>query len=272
MPTFRLILAYDGTEFAGSQVQPRQRTVQGELEDALTSIAGGPARTVFAGRTDRGVHAVGQVAAARLPNWRGEERDLDRALRATLPADLAATEACRCDEGFNPRFDAIWREYRYWVAPAKSNPFLSRYAWTTRSDVVAEAVVDGAQRFQGERDFASFAGGGQGVPWSDRSKRRRGTTRTVSRCECREIWVNAGPTAERSARVLEIRVVADGFLPRMVRTMVGALVEVGQERRDPAWIDELLALRDRRAGPPVAPPQGLTLWRVGFGGDSIEDW
>jgi tRNA pseudouridine38-40 synthase len=272
MPCFRLTLAYDGTDFAGSQVQPNQRTVQGELERALATIADDSARTVFAGRTDRGVHAKGQVASARLPSWRGTEDALWRALRANLPADLAAVEVARCSEGFNPRFDAAWREYRYWIAPGANDPFLRRYAWETRGEVSAEAVAAGARELVGRHDFATFAGGGEGVPWSERARSARGTVRTILRCECRELAVHAGPGAEADKCILEVRVAADGFLPQMVRTIVGALFEVGQGRQEPEWVGHLLAARDRRLGPSIAPARGLTLWKVGFAGDVLDDW
>src|SRR5918998_339150 len=123
MPHFRLTLAYDGTDFAGSQIQPNQRTVQGVLEDALGEIAASPIRALFAGRTDRGVHALGQVAAVGLPAWSATALDLLRALNTRLPGDLCATEAVPCGESFNPRFDALWREYRYWIAPGVISPF-----------------------------------------------------------------------------------------------------------------------------------------------------
>jgi tRNA pseudouridine38-40 synthase len=130
-----------------------------------------------------------------------------------------------------------------------------------------EAVRAGARRLTGTHDFATFAGGGAGVPWSHRATSPRGTTRTVLRCDCQEIRPRIGPGSDKLATVLEVRVVADGFLPHMVRNVVGALLEVGQGRQSPEWISELLAVRDRRLGPAVAPPQGLTLTRVGFVGD-----
>lgn len=272
MPSYRLTLAYDGTDFSGSQVQSNQRTVQGELERVLAGLHGDPARAVFAGRTDRGVHAVGQVVALRLPNWRGSARELQRALNAGLPADLGATEVAECDDAFNPRFDACWREYRYWIAPTVVSPFVRRYAWTPRTGVELQAMAAGAKWLVGTHDFASFAGGGEGVPWSERASRPRGTTRSVLRCECRESYVREGPGADRRVQLVEIRVAADGFLPRMVRSIAGALVEVGQGRRNPEWIDELLASRDRRLGSVVAPPHGLTLHRIGYGRDHLGDW
>lgn len=270
MPSFRLTLAYDGTEFAGSQVQPNQRTVQGVLEGVLGGIAGAPVRARFAGRTDRGVHAAGQVAAVSMPAWTTTAGDLQRALNARLPSDLGATAAAICAESFDPRFDAEWREYRYWIAPAVVSPFLGRYAWTRRMELDAEAVRAGALRLVGKHDFASFAGGGEGVPWSPRATRPKGTIRTVFRCECHEIQTGFGPGSDSSATVLEVRVAADGFLPQMVRNIVGALVQVGQRRRHPDWIGELLATQDRRAGPVAAPPLGLTLSRVGFNGDPLD--
>ena len=271
MPSFRLTLAYDGTDYAGSQAQPNQRTVQGELERVLGGMAATPIRAVFAGRTDRGVHAIGQVAAVSLPAWSTTAHGLRRALNARLPADLGTIDAATCAESFNPRFDATWREYRYWIATSEASPFLGRYAWTRRTDLDAEALQAGAGRLVGTHNFASFAGGGEGVPWSERASKPRGATRRVLRCDCKEIRPRFGPGSDESARVLEIRVAADGFLPQMVRTIVGALLQVGQGRRYPEWISELLAGQDRRLGPVAAPPHGLTLSQVGFAGDVLDD-
>jgi tRNA pseudouridine38-40 synthase len=270
MQSFRLTLAYDGTDFSGSQVQPDQRTVQGELEAALGKLFSASVRATFAGRTDRGVHAIGQIASVRSLEWTASAEDLQYSLNANLPDDLVATNVVGCPDSFHPRFDALWREYRYWIAPGLASPFLGRYAWTPRADVDASAVRAGANRLVGTYDFASFASGGEGVPWSPRAARPRGTTRTVFVSECRELATNFAWDEGRPTKLLEVRVVADAFLPRMVRNIVGALVEVGQGRRDPGWITDLLAARDRRLGSVVAPPRGLTLWRVGFDGDVID--
>ena len=271
MPRVRLTLAYDGTNFAGSQIQPNQRTVQGELERVLDVVAGTQPRTTFAGRTDRGVHAVGQVAAVTLPTWAATSRDLQHALNARLPVDVSAIEADHCGDTFNPRYEASWREYRYWIAYPVVSPFLARYAWIRRSELDAEAIEASARLLLGMHDFASFAGGGEGVPWSGRVATPRGTTRTVLRCDCREIGLRIGPGSTQLATVLEVRVVADGFLPHMVRNIVGALLQVGQGRQHPDWISDLLARQDRRFGPVAAPPEGLTLVRVGFAGDVLDD-
>jgi len=270
MRSFRLTLAYDGTQFSGSQVQPDQRTVQGELEAGLGKVFSAPIRATFAGRTDRGVHAIGQIAAIQPVEWKGSTFDLQHALNANLPDDLAATAVASCPESFHPRFDAIWREYRYWIAPGLTSPFVRRYAWMPRADVDSSAVRAGANRLVGTHDLASFAGGGEGVPWSARAARPKSTTRTVFVSDCQELEADFAWHQHRATKLLQVRLVANGFLPRMVRNIVAALVEVGQGRRDPEWISQLLAVRDRRQGSVVAPPQGLTLWRVGFDGDPID--
>jgi tRNA pseudouridine38-40 synthase len=121
-----------------------------------------------------------------------------------------------------------------------------------------------ARMLIGKRDFAALAGSGEGVPWSARQGRPRGTVRTILRCSCREIRPWWG---EPEGSLIEIRVAADGFLPRMVRTIAALLVEVGEGDRLPRWLDEVVAARDRRQGGGTAPACGLTLWRVGYGDD-----
>lgn len=271
MPSYRLTLSYDGTAFAGSQIQPGQRTVQGELESALRRLGGLGASSTFAGRTDRGVHAFGQVVAVTFPEWRATAGELERALAARLPGDIAARQVIESDHAFNPRFDAAWREYRYWLAPGVASPFLGRYAWLLRDGLNSVRMNQAAASLLGTHDFASFAGGGEGVPWSERAARKRGTTRTLLRCAVRTLELTPGPGRDADAVALEFRIAADGFLPRMVRNITGALVEVGQGRQEPAWIGEILAAKDRRQGSEVAPAHGLTLWRVGYPGDALVD-
>lgn len=271
MPRFRLTLSYDGSAFAGSQIQPGQRTVQGELDRALARLGGVGASTTFAGRTDRGVHAFGQVVAVDFPEWRASAGELKRALAARLPGDMAARQVMESDGAFHPRFDAEWREYRYWICLGVQSPFLGRYAWLLRDGSDAARMNEAANLLLGTHDFASFAGGGEGVPWSERSARKRGTTRTLLRCAVRNLEFTPGLGRDVGAAGLEFRIAADGFLPRMVRNITGALIEVGQGRQEPAWIGEILAAKDRRQGSEVAPAHGLTLWRVGFPGDALVD-
>ncbi|MFN8591323.1 MAG: tRNA pseudouridine(38-40) synthase TruA [Thermomicrobiales bacterium] len=271
MPSFRLTLSYDGTDFAGSQLQPGRRTVQGELASALTSVDAGTSRVVFAGRTDRGVHAVGQVAAITADRWNKPPEALERALRSKLPSDIGLRSLSGCDPAFNPRFDAKWREYRYWIGIGSGDPRIGRYAWLLRQPIDLRRAEEALRWLRGTHDFATFASGGEGVPWSDRAARPQGTIRTVIGCDCREIDVSwlSGPSGIRM--VIEFRIVADGFLPQMVRNIIGAVVEVGQARRDPDWVRSVLAAADRRSGPPAAPAHGVTLWRVGYD-DFVDDW
>ena len=255
----RLTLAYDGAEFYGAQAQPGRRTVASVLEGALARVTGADARVAFAGRTDRGVHATGQVAHCDAVT-RLDDGELRQALNAVLPADLAVLAVETAPETFHARYDARWREYRYrvWNAPVRL-PQLARTAWHVRQRLERDALDEAAGHLLGTHDFAAVAGQGLGVPG-----------REPGRCTVREVygaqWSQQAPDVPGPAgTLLEFRVRASGFLPQMVRTIVAALIEVGAGRRAPAWIAELLAARDRRLGPAPAPPQGLTLWGVGYG-------
>jgi tRNA pseudouridine38-40 synthase len=259
-----LTVSYDGSGFAGSQRVPGARTVQEVLETALADMTGEPETTIFAGRTDRGVHAAGQVVS-----WRDARPDLEvetvrAALNARLPPDLAIVALERVDDRFHARYDARWREYRYRVWSGPVQPLARDRVWQ-RSQPLDRAAMDRAARMLvGERDFATFAGAGEGVPWSERWQRRRGTTRTVLVCRCAELEPWWGPA---TGRLVEFQVAADGFLPHMVRNLVGALIRIGRGDHGPEWVMDLLARRDRRMAPATAPACGLTLWRVGYGDD-----
>lgn len=263
-----LIVAYDGSDFAGSQVQPGARTVQAELEQALAHFAGRSLSTVFAGRTDRGVHAIGQVVGCD-DAWPGRAPDLiRRALNAHLADDLAVSRVERRDAAFHARYDAAWREYHYRLRVGTWQPLGRETVWQRSGPLDVDAMHRAAARLVGEHDFASFAGGGEGVPWSERQERPRGTIRNVMRCDCRTVDpIGAWFGAEDGGELIEVRVAADGFLPRMVRNMVGSLVEIGRGARAERWINDLLGVQDRRHGAKAAPPHGLVLWRVGYGDD-----
>jgi tRNA pseudouridine38-40 synthase len=263
-----LTISYDGTDFAGSQRQPGVRTVQAVVEAALAGLFGRAEPTTFAGRTDRGVHAAGQVVGCADRRADLTERVLRDALNARLPADVGVLEVERRGADFHARYDARWRAYRYRVWTGGPAPLARRYVWRQGGSLDPEAMDEAAGRLVGRRDFASFAGGGEGVPWSERRRRPRGTERTLFGCRCVEIpaWWTGGEGA--SGRVVEVRVVADGFLPQMVRNLAGALVEVGRGAKGPAWLDEVLAAKDRRIGVATAPAHGLTFWRVGYDGEA----
>lgn len=266
--TLKLTVSYDGSEFAGSQVQPGQRTVQHELDRALSKLAETPVTTVFAGRTDTAVHAAGQVVSLRDPRPEMGERAWLLALNAHLPDDLAVIRVEREGDDFHARFDARWREYRYRVWSGSPQPLARRATWQLRGDLDGDSIAIGAQSLIGERDLAAVAGGGEGVPWSGRQQAPRSTVRRIICCSCQKIVPWWGDPDGGS--LFEIRIAADGFLPRMVRNIVALLVDVGHGKHSIAWIEEVLATRDRRMGGGTAPPQGLTLWRVGYGTDEPE--
>lgn len=265
----KLTVAYDGSAFWGSQKQPGVRTVQQVLEDGLSRLSGTDVTTVFSGRTDRGVHAIGQVASC--PNILPAltESRLSRAIESTLPEDVGVAAVVRKHGPFHARFDAVWREYRYRIWCGSSEPLIGRHVWRRREPLDIEAMAIGAQQLIGTHDLASFTGGGEGVPWSERTVAQRGTTRTILVCTVRGIAPWWGVVRDGASGV-EIRIVADGFLPRLVRNIVGALVMVGSGRRSPAWMTTLLDAADRRHGAMTAPPTGLMLWRVGYGDDQPE--
>lgn len=253
MVRLRLTLAYDGAAFAGSQIQPGQRTVQGVVEDAMATLNDAPVRMVFAGRTDTGVHALGQVAHGDV----ARERDTTQwrqALNGMLPPDVRVTNVGIVPDGFHARFDARWRQYRYMIWNGEVQPPLLRGTmWHRRTPLDVGAMSEAAKVLIGTHDFASFAGAGKGLPEHDAS-----TTRIVRSAE----W-----TAERSpdavaGLALVFTVEANGFLPHMVRNLVGSLIVVGIGDAPPTWIAELLRDRDRRRAAPTAPPHGLILWRV----------
>jgi len=262
----RLIVGYDGTEFLGSQRQAHGRTVQQELERTLGLLGGTTVTTEFAGRTDRGVHAVGQVVSCPDIRPRMPEDALLRALNHRLPPDLGVMDVTRTDPGFHPRYDATWREYRYRIWVGRRQPLIARQAWMRRTDLDPAAMAAAAGILVGTCDLASFTGGGEGVPWSERATAPRGTTRTITLSSIRVVddWWGIAPG---SGYGIQYRIVADGFLPQLVRTVVGGLVTIGAGQRPVEWFRQLLDQADRRIGPAVAPASGLILWRVGYGND-----
>jgi len=257
----KLVLAYDGSKFSGSQRQRGNRTVQGDLEDAIARLSNGPVKVAMAGRTDAGVHALGQVASCDDPRCDLEPTRLRLALNNQLPADISVLEVGRVESTFDPRRDARWRHYRYriWVGPR--HPLLISQSLQVNGPLNVMRMLHGAVRFEGEHDFASFAGLGKGVPGSS-DIGSRGTVRRIHRAK-----VRSRTSREYQGQVIEIDIVGDAFLPGQVRSMVGALLDVGRGKVQPDWIDELIAIADRRRGPKAAAPHGLTLVEVGY-----EDW
>jgi tRNA pseudouridine38-40 synthase len=240
----RLDLAYDGTAFAGWQVQPGSRTAQGVLEDALSRLQGGGAVAVRgAGRTDAGVHARGQVADAAL-STELDDADLAYALRRMLPGDLRPLAVRTVGSEFNARKAALGKTYAYRVdLSPHADPFRARFAlhWPFAFDRVR--VEAGLARLPGRRDWSGFAA----------SK-----CRVRSRVRC----LTEARIAAASADEVTFVFSADGFLHHMVRNLVGTLLAIGRGQLEPEQIDRALSARDRALAGPTAPARGLCLERV----------
>lgn len=254
MPHFRLTLAYDGTAFVGWQRQATGPSVQALVEDALAILDARPVIVHSAGRTDAGVHALGQVASASL------DRDISpwalvRALNAHLPPDVRVLDATVVDAAFHARFDAKSKLYRYqiWNGTAVP-PMLRRYVWQVAPALDIAAMDAAANRLRGRHDFAVFQSVGTDVPDTEREI-------LASRVS---VWRPDADYTEAAGTLLRCEVEGTGFLRHMVRAIVGTLVEIGRGRRDPGWMSELLASRDRSAAGRTAPPEGLCLVRVTY--------
>lgn len=245
----RLDIAYDGTDFAGWATQPEQRTVQQTVEDAVGLVLRAPAlRLVVAGRTDAGVHARGQVCHVDVPTAAVDGLELSRLARRLtrlLPDDVVLRGIRVAPTGFDARFSASWRRYRYRVCDdlAALDPLRRRdvLAWPRPLDVAA--MTSAAAGLLGEHDFAAYC------------KARKGATtvRELQQLDC-----------DRVDGIVVATVRADAFCHNMVRSLMGALIVVGEHRRPPQWPAEVLAARVRDPRVPVVDPRGLTLEEVGY--------
>lgn len=242
----RLRLEYDGTNYSGWQIQVGQDSIQEHLEQALARIFGARVRVRAAGRTDAGVHARGQVVAARLPRA-FDPAELQRALNAMLPADIVVVDAAEAAGDFDPRRHARLRIYEYRVLnqPLRS-AFERNLAWRVREPLDLDAMNAAAQIFVGQHDFAAFRSLGSG---------EKTTVRRVHL----SAWRREDP------RRLVYRVEATAFLRHMVRTMVAAMVDVGRGRCSADALGDLLARRERALAPAPAPAGGLYLVEVRYG-------
>jgi tRNA pseudouridine38-40 synthase len=233
---------YDGTDFAGFQVQPGTRTVQGELEAALARISGGSrVRVVAAGRTDAGVHATDQVIAFTDPTGK-PAAELARALNALLPEDVAIRRLRRVPTGFNPRYAARYREYRYTIWNGPRSPLRERDALGLRDPLDIAAMGRAGSVFVGRHDFSAFGAV------------HRQPVRTVHSVRVR-----------RSGSLVTIDIAADAFLRQMVRRIVNALIEVGHGRTTEEAVAEALESKRPAFNGATAPAKGLCLRRVAIG-------
>lgn len=236
-----LRIAYDGTDFHGWQTQPGLRTVQGVLESWIPRVVRHPIELIGSGRTDAGVHAVAQVASLRTSVTLPTEK-LRHALGSRLPEDLTIAEVRDARQEFNARRSCTSKVYRYRIWNSRHRPverLAQRYTYHCWHPLDIDRMVEAARHFLGERDFAAMAA---------RGSQAKTTVRTVLRCDIErheeEIWFDVEGT---------------GFLYNQVRNMVGALLMVGADRREPSWVGEVIAGRNRALGGPTMPARGLCL-------------
>ena len=242
---WRATVAYDGTDFCGFQIQVVQRTVQGELEAGLARITQQPVRVIGAGRTDSGVHALGQVVAFHA-QWRHSRADLYRAWNAVLPKDVSIWSLTEAEKGFHPRFDAKSRSYRYtiWHSLVR-NPLLRRTTLWVSQSLDLETMVAASHLLVGEHDFGTFGSPPQGTS----------TVRRVVRAD----WT-------RAAEMLYLDIEANAFLYRMARAVVGTLLQVGRGELSVDQFASAFAAAERSRSGPTAPANGLCLMTIRYQG------
>jgi tRNA pseudouridine38-40 synthase len=247
MRTIKLTLAYDGTDYAGWQAQRSAKTLQGTLEAAIAKVTGQSIRVFASGRTDAGVHALGQVisftTASEMP-----VDVLQRALTNNLPRDMVVLEAVEAPKGFRAQHDAVRKRYRYQLDDGSApNPLDRQQVWHYGRPLDVDAMKRAADLLLGTHDFASFESSGS---------RRDSSVRTIF-----DLAVSRGSNEPHR---ITIEVEANGFLYNMVRAIVGTLVEVGLGNHAPAWIAEVVSAKDRGRAGRTAPAHGLCLLWVAY--------
>jgi tRNA pseudouridine38-40 synthase len=247
--TFALTLAYDGTRYAGWQIQPNGLAIQQVVSDAVSKVVGHPVQVQGSGRTDAGVHAIGQVASFTTETWTISADRMALAINGYLPRDIVVLESRRVVLGFDPIRSAIGKRYRYCIRTSRvPDPLRHAHHWWIPRPLDVDAMRAGAIHLLGTHDFKAFQTLGSA---------RKTTTRTVSNLEFFQQPALAGIE-------WNVEIEADGFLYNMARNIVGALVQVGRRRFSPHWIRELLDSRERGTESQTAPARGLCLVRVDY--------
>ena len=245
--TLALTVAYDGTDWVGFQRQPVLPSIQRVLETALTGVLRHEVRIAAAGRTDAGVHALGQIISLQTPNPLPLER-LPRAINLSLPKSIRVLRAEERPADFNARLSALYRRYWYLLqVTRRTDPVRGRYCWQLPQALDATAMQDALHPLVGRHDFAAFCNGG------DQRKQAKGTIRTLQHARVRS-W----------AGCLVVDIQADSFVHRMVRLLVSNLVIVGSGERPVSWLETLLHSGDRPLAGASAPPNGLILMKIGY--------
>jgi len=237
-------LEYDGADFAGWQLQPEQRTVQGVVEASLDTLVNHPVRIRAAGRTDTGVHAEDQVAVFDTSATR-TARNILAGLNARLPEDVACKDAREVATDWDPRHASHTKTYVYrWLSGPSRSPLRRGRVWHLRGPLDEVAMASAIEAIVGQHDFSSFRAAGCS------------STHPVRTCE--------GARVIRAGDEVQLEVRGTGFLRHMIRIVAGTVTEVGQGRQSADWLAEVLAMRDRSAAGRTAPARGLTLRRVDY--------
>jgi tRNA pseudouridine38-40 synthase len=267
MLTFKITLAYDGTDFVGWQRQAAGVSIQGLLEDALRELDGRAVTVMGAGRTDAGVHALGQVAAFAIARPL-EAATVARALNARLPQTVRVLSAEEAPAGFRARADARSKTYRYriWNGDVVS-PFERRFVWHVPGALDLDAMRTAARILEGTHDFAAFQTTGSDAQTTVREiySLLIADCRLLNYCENEESLGNPQSISNHQSAIINMEITGSGFLRHMVRAIAGSLVEVGRRRRPPEWMADVLASRDRGQAGPTAPASGLFLVSVAYG-------
>jgi tRNA pseudouridine38-40 synthase len=243
MAKVRLDLAYDGSGFRGYARQEGLRTVQGALEDALATLLGRPVETSVAGRTDAGVHALGQVVSIDV-DGEVDLAKLARSLNGLIGPEIAVMSATHADDAFDARFSAVWRIYRYAMDTGEApNPLRRGYEWHVGSHLDRGAMAAAARHFIGEQDFSAFCRASEGSS----------NVRRVDQA-----------TWEADGNSLHFWIRSNSFCHQMVRSLVGLCYDVGRGFTPVGSVREIIDGRDRGRVVTVAPPHGLVLWEVGY--------
>jgi len=243
---YKMTIAYDGTAYAGWQIQPRNVAVQEVVQNAIRSVTGEAVVVHASGRTDHGVHARGQVVHADFERPRDLTATLTRGMNAVLPPDIRVLDARPVADWFHARRSVLSKEYRYFIWNDEVvPPFIRAYRTHVRGRLDAEAMAKAASSLAGRHDFAAFT-----------ANPNRFVESTVRNLTCLSV--------KRKGVEIVILARADGFLYKMVRSLAGFLIRVGEGAVHPEAAGRVLLSRVRTAGVPTAPPQGLFLWNVKY--------
>ena len=262
MSRFRITVAYDGTDFVGWQRQAAGVSIQGLLEDALAELDEAAVTVIGAGRTDAGVHALGQVAAFTLTRTIAADVVV-RALNVRLPLSVRVLAAEEVPPDFHPQFAATSKTYRYriWNSDVVS-PFERLYAWHLFGALDAAAMNEAARMLEGTHDFAAFQAAGSDVATTEREIF---SSRVIAGLNpATAVGTESGAGLQPCDPLIVYEVAGSGFLRHMVRIVVGSLVDVGRGRQPVEWIGAAIASRDRTVAGPTAPPHGLFLVGVDY--------